>query len=95
VLLAEHHHKWQEVIALRNPRGLWRALIVLAYFSVVWIVLPMIVMANHPAPDGTTSLRWVIAAFVSGLLALGSHIVLSVRELRPVHDVSDADGKGR
>jgi len=52
------------------PRGVLPGVVVLAFFGVVGIVLPLYDMSQRPVPAGVSTRQWVFTGFAAGFAAL-------------------------
>jgi hypothetical protein len=73
----------EELSAFGKPEGVIGSIYVLAYLTLVGIVLPTILMALRPVPGGGITRILVVAAFISGLIVLLSYLLFRLRALKP------------
>jgi hypothetical protein len=72
----------EQLRKFKRPEGIRDAVIALTYLALVGIVLPTILMAVRPVPDGPVIRIIVVVGFVSGLGVLLGYFLLRARALR-------------
>lgn len=73
----------EELSTFKKPEGIKSAIAVLMYLTLVGIVLPTILMALRPVPDGPAARAVIVAAFISGLGVLVVYLLWRARSLKP------------
>jgi hypothetical protein len=73
----------EELSEFGKPEGVRASICVLAYLTLVGIVLPTILMALRPVPGGWITRVLVVAAFISGLFVLLGYLLLRLQALKP------------
>ena len=72
----------ERIPALEKPTRLIYGFLILAYFSIVGIVYPLIIMTRNPVVAGAPTRNRVLAGFCSGLVLLLGFIWNAVSDLR-------------
>ena len=81
LLEREHEFVRTEAARVAKPRGLRLAASAFAYLTVVGVVVPVVGLALRQVPYDLPSPWWLVALFISGLLALGGYLIWAIRQL--------------
>jgi hypothetical protein len=70
-----------ELLRVGRPRGIGFGIGVLSYLAVGSVILPIAMLASRPVPESLLVRRLIVFLFASGLVALLTYLVSSIRSL--------------
>jgi hypothetical protein len=73
-----------------RPQGVMAGIGVLAFFALMGVIYPMVVMATKPVPSDLSTRRLLVSAFIIGFITLLGYVVYYLRGVR-LHEEPRSD----